>query len=97
MKPFHEIPFFLVNASLSRLVHCSENGPYFRDWALWGSLLDPIGSQFIFQDSIFSVSGVHLRKESEFSLSIQKFEKTRIIDYRSVCDNSLPQFQNQRD
>ena len=58
--------------------------PILGTGSLWGSLLVPIGSQFIFQGSIFSVSWVHLRKESEFSLSIQKLEKTHIIDYRSV-------------
>ena len=40
--------------------------------------------------SLFSVFWVNLREECQFSLSIQKLENTCIIDYRSVCDDSLP-------
>ena len=40
--------------------------------------------------SLFSVFWVNLREECQFILSMQKLEKTCIIDYRSVCDDSLP-------
>ena len=64
MKPFHEIPFFLVNASLSRLVHCSENGPYFRDWVPMGISFGPYWVPiYISRFHIFSVWGTSTQRK----------------------------------